>query len=352
MKGNNHNLHENNISELKFDKELADQEWINERDYFRNILFGISALDIPFLTGVNISSYVVTEYGFQNFFINQNRFVSHSLIKNKFFGIDVTFKNNDDYVEMLEYVKCIDLNGFAKCNGFDINTYSLICTDYVYSKLKKSSNSEIKKIIKSADNGLVNLVFLYKHEVSDDDLLVAEKIPLADKKEFSEILSSASKLPGTEMKFVTQFILKHQNYDSAFFSQGISNFQLNLNGFKDQVVQWEKDWHRGAFHLNGKILNGSVSVSELASRYSRDLIFLFFNPEYFFKNEKPDEELIDFYVALNSLLSIAEKENAKAILNSDDAKLTDQQKEIKKSYRGMIGIFVKMLLMSGKTDFF
>ena len=350
MKGNNNNLHENNISELKFDKKLADQEWINERDFFRNILFGISATCIPFLTDVNISSYLVTEHGFQNFFINQNRFVSHSLIKNKFFGIDITFENNDDYVEMLEYVKCIDLNDFAKYNGFDINISSLICTGYAYSKLKKSSNSEIKKIIKSADAGSEGLLSLRRREMSKDDLLVAEKIPLADKKEFSKILSSANELPGTEMKCVTQLILKHQDYDPAFFAQGIDNWQLNLNGSKDQVEQWMKDWHRSVFCVNGKISNGSVS--ELASRYSRDLIFLFFNPEYFFKNEKPGEELIDFYVALNSLLSITEKENAKAILNSDDAKLTDQQKEIKKKLSGHDRNFCKNVINEWKNRFF
>ena len=97
---------------------MAAQEWINERDYFRNVLFGISGAYIPILENVNIFSYMVTGNGFGDYFINQNRFVSHSLIKNKFFGIDITFENK------LQEIKKVFNSSIQKfINGLSLEFY-------------------------------------------------------------------------------------------------------------------------------------------------------------------------------------------------------------------------------------
>ena len=337
---------ENPGDKIDFNKDLANQEWINERDSIRYRVFGGSAMratqaisslsqDImPFLTLHNHNDL---------YYVHQNKFEKFSPLGNRIFSIDTGFAKNMEYNHMFKQKYCIDVVK-AREAFYMAETISITLTSYVLSHTKEKSlyhNKEIRKLTEDDIN---------PDWMSNTDAgLDFENISLEDRKKFNGITNVFFDLPNTHMKSVAKFLIKHQSYSNMFFLQGIMHqMSLNVNTEDVQISEYTRDMDR-----NGVFPNDYNSrKQENLSYYSRHIILCFFRPEYLFSNEKPDSKLIEFYVALNSLLSTREKENAKAILNADDKKLTEQQKELKKKLSGENEDFRTNIINAWKDGFF
>ena len=265
----------------------------------------------------NTVSYHKFFFGSMLYFLNQDRFIKALPLGNGLCSIDVNFANNVEYVQMFSQ-KYFTQQNVAR-NFFCMPVVSAADNVYMYamSKKKLSNNQEIERFIensRSAQN--VN----WTQDMYEG--LDSQEILLDDRKKFDDIVHDLCGLPDNFMRSVVELFFKHNNYSNTFYVQGRTCLHFNINDPGDGLNIWRKDFVRNndLRDLNKK---SNSRRWETLSYYSRHMILCFFRTEYLYKDEKPDPKLVEFYVALNSLLSAREKENAKAILNADEKKLTE-----------------------------
>ena len=348
---NEKNLNKNQNDEIKFNKDLANREWINERDSIRYRVFGNSCMDanqiLPILN-TDLDPFFVCHSHNELYWIHQNKFEKSLPLGNRIFSIDTGFANNTEYNQMFKQKYFVNVARPREI-FYGIQSIATVITAYVQSCVMKEKclygNQGINTIMKSTSD--------HPEWISNTQLgLDSKNITLEDRKKFNNITNNFFDLPNTHMKSVAEFLIKHKSYLNTFFLQGIMHqLSLNLNTGDKDVELYTRDQSRSL--LAGIFIDDYNSrKQETLSYYSRHMILCFFRPEYLFSDEKPNPELIEFYVALNSLLSVAEKENAKAILNADGKKLTDQQRDLKRKLLGENKEFRDNIINAWKNGFF
>ncbi len=338
------NQGEDQDAEIQFNRDLANQEWINEKNFLRMVLMTpCSVFSFKPLANDTIMLGPIV-HDIQQYIFSQNKFSKATSLGNRICSIDLLFANNTQFMQMLSQ-KYFTESDFRR---HFFGPMSVIRNTYVRAMLEKKliNSKEVKRFIVCYDDeGTTPWITLLNEGLSSKD------ISLNDRKEFDNIVNYFFDLLDSFMQPIFELYFKHTGYAGIFFYQGETDLHFNVNTTKKVMDEWIRDFNRSSV-LRDFLKNVNSRKWETLSYYSRHMILCFFRPEYLYKNEKPDKKLVEFYVALNSLLSVTEKENAKAILNLDDKKLTEQQKDLKKKLSGEDEKFRNNIINAWKDGFF
>ena len=313
-------MNENNnteiINNITVNKDLETMEWKNYRDIAYYSLFSPVELSAIRKYGCAIDKLILTNYlsfvsqFMHTFSLKHGKFhdvneIVHDIINDYFDVID------DNLTEQQIKIK-YDLS-LGNFNKIWLDSLFVINLDYMQKQIRENVLDEkerciLLKIFHSIESCALELTDNY-----DEHRNLLSKYKDLLKKILLDVFGAPKS--SDIIKKMFKFVTKRISLNDMLLSQGIISMVLGCNFGKEFIEQREKDHYRTGYFMCG---NTQRRGPEIASQLSKYYILYFFRPEYLFSDEKPDPKTVEFYVALNSMLSETQKNNLKVILNVEE----------------------------------
>lgn len=279
----------------RIDSNDYQKEWLFLRDHICNKVFG-AACTTDYANGV-ISGDLVS--------------VGSAIAKLSHYEVESRLCHDNTYASIDEAI--------GACNINELSTL-------VLNTITSHENAQAPLLNKFKEQ-LINLLGLNAKKGDESiNMYLADRMLALNERESNKVkLLLKSYLENCDQ--IKQSICRHASYNTTFYTQGPTNLHLNFNptdsaGFAQMI----KDSPRSDYYSNRNNNPESMMYLKKLSGY---LTVAFFENKYLTSEVPPSKDKINFWVAINSLLDVEQKDYLSQIINAQITELNPEQKKLR-----------------------